>query len=693
MRSARTLLADAAVALAATVAWTWPLAPRLGEALRDRYDGRTQAWVVSWVAHALRTSPFDVFQANAFAPSRDVLAFSEPLVGYGAVALPFALAGLGPVALLNLLCVLGLALSAFCLARLAAELGAPRDAAWLGTFAAAFGALSTVQLGFVSFTAWGGVAGCALFALRLLRGEGRGRDAALLAFSTGLLGWFSLHLLAFALAALLALAAVRLARDVRGTLPRLPRIALALAAAGLLLSPLALKMLRVKAREGFATSAEDALSYSARPASWLATTSYNPGQSFLPFRSDSEKALYPGSSALALALAGLVLRRRPPEGRRLAEAGAVLVAVGVLGSLGPHGPLLPLLAGALPPLWGGIRAAARFGFVAQAGFGLLAALGAARFLGLAPTRRARVLLAGALLTAIAADVRQAYPFDYLPEPPPPVESFLAAACVGGPILHLPATFEASEAEVLLDSTAHFKPVVNGTLSHVPNRCLDLGAALAADPPSADLLDRLEAWPVGVLVVHEHRLSLERRGAFALWLDAGVHAGRLSPPLVFPHRDGTDWVFGLSRVRGRTPWGAPGGGDSDANALLLARVAAAGPAAGAGESPDLLGAIDEPGEGAVVRGALRVRGWAQDESGPAEVVDVLVDGERRAPLGLARTARPDAAAAFPTLGDTSSAGWELGLRRFRSDAGPATLEVRFRSPGGRTRTLRRGVVFR
>ena len=113
MRPLRRLLADAALALAATLAWTWPLAPRLGEVLRDRYDGRTQAWVVSWVAHALRTSPLDVFQANAFAPARDVLAFSEPLVGYGAVAVPFSLLGLGPVALLNLICILAIAFGAF----------------------------------------------------------------------------------------------------------------------------------------------------------------------------------------------------------------------------------------------------------------------------------------------------------------------------------------------------------------------------------------------------------------------------------------------------------------------------------------------------------------------------------------------------------------------------------------------------
>ena len=578
MRPLRTNLADAGLALAATLAWTWPLAPRIGAVLRDRWDGRTQAWVVAWVSHALRHAPADVFQANAFAPARDVLAFSEPLIGYGALAVPFSLLGLGPVAVLNLLCILGLAFSAFSLARLATELGAPRDAAALGSAAASFGALATVQLGFVSFTAWGGIAWCVLFGLRLLRGGGR-RDAALLALSTGLLGWFSLHLLAFALAALLAISTCATAFRPRDVLGRLPRLVLALVAAGVLLAPLAATMIRVKAREGFVTSEADARAYSAFPASWLATTSHNPGQAFLPFRSGSEKALYPGSAALALSLAGLVLFRRSPRGRLLAATGGLLAILGLLGSLGPRGPLLPLLSRLAPPLWGGIRAAARFGFVTQIGVGLLAALGAARLLDLAPSRRARGILAVALLAGIAIDVRQSFPFQDRPAPPPPVESFLALARAGGPILHLPVAFDPSEAEVLLDSTAHFKPVVNGTLSHIPARFFDLAVAFSARTLPDDLVARLESWPVGTLVVHEHRLSLEQRAILLPWLEAGLRRGRFSGPLVFVHRGGWDVVLGVVRVRGSAPWGTPGGGDEAANAALLSQLR------GGGAGPD------------------------------------------------------------------------------------------------------------
>ena len=90
MARARSHLADLGVCLLASAAWSWPLPARL-DRLRDPYDAATQAWVLAWVRHALATSPLSLFQANAFAPARDVLAFSEPLVGYGALSLPFSL--------------------------------------------------------------------------------------------------------------------------------------------------------------------------------------------------------------------------------------------------------------------------------------------------------------------------------------------------------------------------------------------------------------------------------------------------------------------------------------------------------------------------------------------------------------------------------------------------------------------------
>jgi len=211
-----TALLDFVACLAATVAWTWPLAARLDRTLRDAYDAATQAWVLAWVRHALTTAPSSLFQANAFAPARDVLAFSEPLVGYGVLSIPLQGAGLSPAGSLNALCILLLAGSAWAVARLAGDLGAPRGAALMGAFAATFGALTTVQLGFVSFTAFGGIP-LALLAWRRLERERTFRAASLLGLSLAALAWFSLHFFAFALVPLAFLIARKMKNEGRGS--------------------------------------------------------------------------------------------------------------------------------------------------------------------------------------------------------------------------------------------------------------------------------------------------------------------------------------------------------------------------------------------------------------------------------------------------------------------------------------------
>ena len=54
------------LSLLLAVALTWPMAARLGSAGRvDSGDGRHGVWNVSWVAHALTTSPSRLYDATA----------------------------------------------------------------------------------------------------------------------------------------------------------------------------------------------------------------------------------------------------------------------------------------------------------------------------------------------------------------------------------------------------------------------------------------------------------------------------------------------------------------------------------------------------------------------------------------------------------------------------------------------------
>jgi hypothetical protein len=110
------------------------------------------------------------------------------------------------------------------------------------------------------------------------------------------------------------------------------------------------------------------------------------------------------------------------------------------------------------------------------------------------------------------------------------------------------------------------------------------------------------------------------------------------------------------------------------------------------------AIDEPAEGAVVHGTLRVRGWAQEGGGErAEVLAIELDGRRRALASFARTPRPDVARALPRLGNCERAGFEAILAPAPEDAGmrdaaPHELVVRCLA-GERMRALTRRFVWK
>jgi hypothetical protein len=98
---------------------------------------------------------------------------------------------------------------------------------------------------------------------------------------------------------------------------------------------------------------------------------------------------------------------------------------------------------------------------------------------------------------------------------------------------------------------------------------------------------------------------------------------------------------------------------------------------------LTGSVDEPAEGAVVSGRLRVAGWARIE-GVDLPVTIYVDGIARTPATDVRVARPDLCAALPALGDCTTAGYETVFAFGDGDAGEHQIYAIFRAPDGRVR---------
>src|SRR5262249_49095082 len=105
--------------IALSVAWTWPLAARLDEPMLSNTptppllvhgDFRLTSWIVTWGAHALRTHPLHVFDANIFYPLRNALAFSEHMLAGALLVLPFDLLHHNAIANNNLLILASFAL-------------------------------------------------------------------------------------------------------------------------------------------------------------------------------------------------------------------------------------------------------------------------------------------------------------------------------------------------------------------------------------------------------------------------------------------------------------------------------------------------------------------------------------------------------------------------------------------------------
>ena len=64
----------------------------------DNGDYSLNVWAVDWVARTLPTDPAHLFDANIFHPARLTLAYSEPMILQGALAIPAVWLGVPPVA-------------------------------------------------------------------------------------------------------------------------------------------------------------------------------------------------------------------------------------------------------------------------------------------------------------------------------------------------------------------------------------------------------------------------------------------------------------------------------------------------------------------------------------------------------------------------------------------------------------------
>ena len=426
---------------------SWPLVLDLAHTgPMDRPDGRLNAWILAWAGPTLVEHPGRLFDAPAFHPAKDALAFSENLLLPAVAVAPLQWAS-GPVLAYNVALVASLFFSGIAVYWLVRRASGDRLAAFVaGAFFAAgphrWTRLSHLHAQVTVFLP------LALGALdrfwqsrTLRRALGVGLMLALQGLSSVYLGAITATAVAVAV----------LAAVFGGLKPReLGRLALGMLLAALLLWPVTAPYLRMREFQGQEFTLETVATYAATLPSYVAagTQFWGPLSQRLVDPTTIRDTLFPGLAVLALGIAGLA--SAPTRYRAVAVSAS---AVAVVFSLGPETAFYRFLHEHLV-LIRGVRALARFALVPTLALSVLSGLA------LSGRRRLLVVLAlGAMMLESANLPLRLERYDG----PSEAQRWLAGK--PGAVLVLPLA--ENDTRVMLDGLVHGRPLVNGDSGFIP----------------------------------------------------------------------------------------------------------------------------------------------------------------------------------------------------------------------------------
>lgn len=488
---------------------TWPLAAAPGTWARvDNADTALNAWIIAWVGMAALRWPWDLFNGNIFYPEPRTVAFSEVMLPQALVGAPLTWTGVDPVLVYNLLVLAGLALSGFAMAWLVSRWTGDRPAGVVAGLAYAFNAHVLVRFGHLQAMHVQYLP-LALFALHLAITAPRLRWTLLLALALVLQALTSNYLLVMTAVAMLAAVAVR-PDAFRWTSFR--SLVAAAIVASLALAPFLYPYWLAHTEQGLGRTFDDVQMYSGTWREWLATGgTIHYGLWSRPYFAQTTSALFPGFTVVALA-AWTILRGTAWCDSRARMALAVAVA-GIALSFGAHLPGYRLLFEYVP-LFQGIRAISRFGWLALFGLPILAGFALADWRRrLTPTAGIIVAtLAGLLVTMEALrapmgfTVYEGIPriYDRIANMP----SVVLAELPFPPRERIP-----DNGPSVLYSAWHLKPLLNGYSGFTPvsyNRHAEIMSAF----PSQTSVRDLRAIGVTHVLLHKRRIAPETVAACA-----------------------------------------------------------------------------------------------------------------------------------------------------------------------------------
>jgi hypothetical protein len=522
-----TLVVLAATAL--TIALTYPVAFRIDRVGRlNTDDGRWSIWVVAWVAHSLTTDPLNVYDANIFHPHSYALAFSEANLGAGVVAAPVWAATRNPYTTHNVVFLLSFVLAFAGAYYLARYLSGSRPAAAVAGVLFAFCPYIFARTAHVQLLFTGTLPFCLLAFHRLVDAPSVSRSVTL-----GVLLWATA--LTCAYYGIFAALMIGLGTVIFAVSRRLWRctdywVAIALAAftsIGLTL-PFFLPYIHVQREMGFARTLNDAREYSANLGAWAASAAWA-HRWWLPALGRFNEVLFPGIVATTLGAVGaVVLLRR--ERRDVAVLYVLIALLAFWSSFGPDAGLYRVFYEVIP-VFSFLRAPARTGVLVTLALVVLASMAMAHL----ARRVGRPWLAAAVLCVLAVGELATAPLAQFrdAEPVSPVYRILATL-PRGPVAEFPWWYQRSDfprhAYYMLNSTAHWQPLINGYSDHIPADFRRDVLTLSSFP-SRESFAILGKAGARYVVFHTHmydarqRVRLEERlNAYSAYLRPLMHEG-------------------------------------------------------------------------------------------------------------------------------------------------------------------------
>jgi hypothetical protein len=468
-----------AICLLLAIIHTWPLVTDPGTLSRnDNADAELNEWAMAWIAHQLPRDPTHLFDANIFYPERLTLAYSEPLIIPALMGAPLAWAGASPVFVYNIVLILGFALTAYAGYLLVYEWTGDRAAGLLAGSMFAFNSHTLTRLAHIQgIHAWG--LPLSLLAADRIIARRRLRDAFWLAAWMAAMAATSGYLVVFGAVTIAVVVATRVPDWIAHARRVVMLFGIATVTAAIAILPIYLPYRRLALTMGMIRTVDSVTMFSATLNAYIATVGRLHHALWSHLVTNPVDLFFPGVTVIVLAaLAMWWAFARPsatppswiastPTRRRLIMLVA-LAAVGFVLSLGNRTPVYGWVYAVFPPMQG-LRAAARFGNL------FLLAMAAMAGIGLAALRHRltpyRAAWAGAALVVLVNVESLRAPLGLTRfEGIPAVYAVLAAE--PGPVLLAEVPFYPPEgsfenAEYMLYSTAHWRPMFNGYSGYLP----------------------------------------------------------------------------------------------------------------------------------------------------------------------------------------------------------------------------------